>query len=384
MIDNLAFERVTTAIAAIRAGGMVIMTDDEDRENEGDLVVAAEDISPEIINFLATEARGLICLPLEGSVVDRLQLPMMHSPGKSHPKHACAFTVSIEARRGVTTGISATDRAETIKVAVADDSCPEDIAVPGHVFPLRAHEGGVLERAGHTEGSVDLARMAGKKPAAVICEIMNPDGSMARKAELEKFSCKHQIPIVSIEDLISYRLANDSLVKEIKSESIETDWGQSWQGSWFQSSIDNTVHFAITKGRKAFASQLVTVRVQRQNPLAELFSPTQVSTSPFSAGRLKLEHAFRMLEACEYGVLVLLANPSSAAFLEVLETKEEDPRLCGIGAQILKHLGVRRMNLHVSSSRLLAGLGGFGLEIEKRTLIAPTNLTPAAREVQVG
>ena len=214
--------RVQAAIKAIQNKGMVIMVDDEDRENEGDLVLAAELCTAEHVNFMAKEARGLICLTLETGLVDRLELPMMGDSSKKLPSQGTAFTVSIEARDGVTTGISAADRAKTIQVAIADETKPEDIVVPGHIFPLKARAGGVLERAGHTEGSVDLARMAGFKGAGVICEIMNDDGSMARMPDLEVFAEKHAIPIVAIADLIHYRLLNDSFVKLVEEKIIAT------------------------------------------------------------------------------------------------------------------------------------------------------------------
>ena len=201
-----SISRVVKAIDTIREGGMVIMVDDEDRENEGDLVFAASHVTPEKINFMTKEARGLICLSLEADQIDRLQLPMMEDSTKKEDQRSTAFTVSIEARDGVTTGISAADRSQTVKVAVADDATAHDIVVPGHIFPLKARPGGVLERAGHTEGSVDIARLAGLKPAGVICEIMNDDGTMARVPDLEKFSAKHDIPIVTIADLVTFRL----------------------------------------------------------------------------------------------------------------------------------------------------------------------------------
>ena len=208
--------RIQEAIDAIKNGGMVIMVDDEDRENEGDLVLAADAVTPEHINFMAKYARGLICLTLEPDLVDRLKLPMMEDSTKRLPSQGTAFTVSIEARDGVTTGISAADRAHTVKVAVDPNAKPEDIVVPGHIFPLKARPGGVLERAGHTEGSVDLAKLAGFTGGGVICEIMNDDGSMARMPDLETFAKEHNIPIVAIADLIQYRLLKESMVEEVK------------------------------------------------------------------------------------------------------------------------------------------------------------------------
>ena len=216
---------VMEAIETIRKGGMVIMVDDEDRENEGDIVFAAEHATADKINFMAREARGLICMPLAPEIVDKLRLPLMDDVSKGSGDHTTAFTVSIEARYGVTTGISAADRAHTVRVAVADHAKPEDLVVPGHIFPLRAKRGGVLERSGHTEGSVDLARLAGFKSAAVICEIMNDDGTMARMPDLELFAKTHNLPIVTIEDLIAYRLTRDSLVKPIDHGSVHSAEG---------------------------------------------------------------------------------------------------------------------------------------------------------------
>ncbi|MEZ4741504.1 MAG: 3,4-dihydroxy-2-butanone-4-phosphate synthase [Bdellovibrionota bacterium] len=373
-----SIERVLKAIEVIKHGGMVIMTDDENRENEGDLVFAASEVCADKINFLAKEARGLICLTLESHIVKKLHLPMMEAQGSASTKMATAFTVSIEAREGVTTGISAADRARTISVAIDDKTKPSDIVVPGHIFPLKAKDGGVLERAGHTEGSVDLARLAGKKPAAVICEIMNDNGEMARLPDLEKFSEKFEIPIVSIEDLITFRLLKDNLVEEVQRRPFETAYG-TYTGVWFQSKVDCRAHFALVKGND-FENNAVDVRVHKQRPLTDVF------TSEEKGARGRIEFGLRMLRDHENAVfLYLSAEDHNEAILTDMNTSIEgigeesevnehsirsfDSRLYGIGAQILRNLGVKKMRVHLSSKRSIKGLGGFGLEITDMKLL---------------
>lgn len=376
-----AIKRVTKAIETIKEGGMVIMVDDEDRENEGDLVFAAEDACAEHINFMAKEARGLICLPLGPSIANKLQLPMMSDHSKSDESMGTAFTVSIEAKHGVSTGISAKDRAHTCLVAIDDNASPEDIVVPGHIFPLKAKRGGVLERAGHTEGSVDLAVLAGKKPAGVICEIMNDDGTMARRDDLEVFSNKHGIPIVSIEDLITYRLLHDSLVEIVEKKTVETTHGE-FEGVWFKNRQDNTVHFALIKGGP-FEDKVVDVRVHKQRPLVDVFG------TPNNGGRSRIEFGLSMLKNADHGVYVYLTNENTpqsvmqdSSEFDLKPVKEAqtdsdnqrpkmDPRLYGVGAQILRQLGVRKMRLNVSSKRSLVGLAGFGLEIVGMNVMEP-------------
>jgi 3,4-dihydroxy 2-butanone 4-phosphate synthase/GTP cyclohydrolase II len=277
--------------------------------------------------------------------------------------------VSIEARHGVTTGISAADRAHTIKVAVADDAKPQDLVVPGHIFPLRAKLGGVLERSGHTEGSVDLARLAGLKSAAVICEIMNDDGSMARMPDLESFSKKHGLPIVSIEDLIKFRLMNDSLVRCVEKGQVQTSAG-SFEARVYEVVHDKTVHLAIIKGTD-FAEKDVDVRVHRQRPLVDVFSKTNGL----------VEYGLQMLEKSDAAVLIYLSQQSSG-FTDIHEFFEKqdqqtqrhlgqamDMRLFGIGAQILRDLGVHRMRVHASTQRHWVGIAGFGLEVSDVVVI---------------
>jgi 3,4-dihydroxy 2-butanone 4-phosphate synthase/GTP cyclohydrolase II len=369
--------RVIDAIETIRKGGMVIMVDDEDRENEGDIVFAAEHSTPEKINFMAKEARGLICLPLAPEFVDQLKLPLMDDQTKGSGDHTTAFTVSIEARHGVTTGISAADRSHTVKVAVMDGAKPDDLVVPGHIFPLRAKKGGVLERSGHTEGSVDLARLAGCKPAAVICEIMNDDGTMARMPDLEKFAETHKLPVITIEDLIAYRLMRDSLVRIVDEGTVETAEG-SFEALVFESILDDSRHVVLIKGKEKFQDAIVDIRVHRQKPFLDVFSRGASNSHDLMAYGLK------MLKSSEAAALVYLSYPGQGAtfsdFKEIShnpkaddsKTPAMDSRLLGIGAQIIRALGIQRMRTHVSQQRTLKGLAGFGLEVTDNVLI-PTN-----------
>lgn len=368
--QEVALARVLKAIETVKNGGMVIMVDDEDRENEGDLVFAAAHVNPEKINFMTKEARGLICLSLDQAAVDRLRLPMMEDTTKRGSGKTTAFTVSIEARSGVSTGISAADRAQTVKVAVDPASTPDDIVVPGHIFPLKARAGGVLQRAGHTEGSVDLARLAGLTPAAVICEIMNDDGTMARVPDLEAFSKKHDIPVVTIADLVTFRLLRESLIEEREARTITTEHG-TFKAVLFRSQIDDLAHLALIKGAD-FENQVVDVRVHRQRPLVDVFS------HPVTGGRARIEYGLEMLKDAEAGVFLYLTHAESqTALLDEFhaltgpgaEKKpkkpwvEMDPRMLGVGAQILRHLGVRRMRVHMSNPTPLKGLTGFDLEV---------------------
>ena len=380
-----ASERVHQAIEALRQGGMVIMVDDEDRENEGDLVFAAAHVSAEKINFMTKEARGLICLSLEAASIARLELPMMEDRSKSGPSKSTAFTVSIEAREGVSTGISAADRAHTIRVAVDPQATPDDLVVPGHVFPLKAREGGVLQRAGHTEGSVDLVRLAGLSPAAVICEIMNDDGSMARRPDLERFAARHHLPIISIADLITYRLRQESLIEELSRAPVTTPYG-TFTGILLKSGIDSQRHFALVKGQAALPGQLfgadeiVDVRVHRQRPWIDVFA------HPVSGGRYRLDYGLKMLRDADAGVLLYLCHPSTPEELEdefhALADRgtgqsarshrpwvDTDPRMLGLGAQALRLLGVRRMRVHMSTPVPLRGLAGYNLEVVETQMV---------------
>ena len=343
----------------IRGGGMVIMVDDQSRENEGDLVMAAEDVSPKAINFMAKEGRGLICLPMEPSMIDRLQLPMMSDHSKNMESRKTAFTVSIEAKCGVSTGISAEDRATTIKVAIDSNSQPHDLVVPGHVFPLKACEGGVLTRAGHTEGSVDLMKLASKKPASVICEIMNDDGTMARRDDLEIFSQRNNIPIISIEEIITYRMLFDSYVVLKKRETIQTSYGE-FDAVWFESEVDHSCHVALVKG-DGFENHVTDVRVYRQNFLNDIFGAPEPDLSI-----RRVEYGLDMLSKCQRGVYLYLSSPPLESALppkESVKNTQMDAKLYGTGAQILRKLGVRKLTLNTLTPRNLVAIGGFGLEV---------------------
>jgi 3,4-dihydroxy 2-butanone 4-phosphate synthase/GTP cyclohydrolase II len=383
-IEPKLLERVNGAIADIRAGKMVILVDDEDRENEGDLTMAAQFVTPEAINFMATHGRGLICLTLTEEAIARLDLPMMAAPGRSGPSLGTAFTVSVEARVGVTTGISAADRAHTIRVAASPDCRPEELVTPGHVFPLRARTGGVLVRTGQTEGSVDLARLAGLNPGGVICEIMKEDGSMARMPDLEVFGKKHGLRIVTIADLIQYRLQTERLVRRVETGSIVLDeTGSRWTVTAYESSSDSRQFVALTLGTLS-ASDPILCRMHSGSIIGDVFAST-----PREGGR-NLREAIRRIEAEKKGVIVYLPpRQSPAAEIALLATSGEsapgsDPsgpagladsplREFGIGAQILADLGLHKIRLLTNNPRKIAGLSGFGLEVVESTPLGKTS-----------
>ena len=359
-------EKVERAIAEIRAGRMVILVDDEDRENEGDICMAAEKVTPEAINFMAKDARGLICLTLEEEAIKRLQLPMMVANNES--PFQTGFTVSIEAARGVTTGISAHDRAHTILTAVADDARPEDLVRPGHVFPLRARPGGVLTRTGQTEGSVDLARLAGLKPAGVICEIMNDDGTMARMPDLEKFGEKHGLVICSVADLIRYRLERERLVQRRTEEMVELEGLGEFRGISYQVPNDPRTHVALVRG-DVRGLDPVLVRVHGSCTVGDLFG-----ASACTCGK-QLRQALKQIAEADRGVLVYLQQQGKggASVLKCArmappaegdDRKSTGPfRDYGLGAQILADLGVRKLELLTNTPKRLVGLEGYGLEV---------------------
>ena len=347
-----AISKIEEIIEEARNGRMFILADDEDRENEGDLIIPAQMSTPEAINFMATYGRGLICLALTPEKIESLQLPLMSASNSS--RHETAFTVSIEAKDGVTTGISAHDRALTISTAINPTSGPNDIATPGHVFPLKAKKGGVLVRSGHTEAAVDIARLAGLNPSGVICEIMNEDGTMARMPDLRTFAQYHQLKLGTISDLIAYRRRHDNLVREIKLEMINSAYGGDWELRTFQDQISGAEHHTLSKG-KINKKESILVRMHVLNTFTDVLGidPKRLN---------QINHCMLQISEQGTGVLVLLNNTN----LE--ESKSESPpyiiRQYGIGAQILKALGIKKIRLLSNSGTpKLIGIEGYGLEI---------------------
>ena len=412
-IDPGVLERVHAAFEEMRQGKMVILVDDEDRENEGDLTLAAEKVTPEAINFMAKYGRGLICLALDEDQVARLDLPMMKAPGRDGPPLGTAFTVSIEAATGVTTGISAADRARTIEVASSPDVRPRDVVTPGHVFPLKARRGGVLVRTGQTEGAVDLARLAGLRPAGVICEIMKDDGTMARMPDLEVFAEEHGLRILTVADLIEYRLQTERLVRRVADKMVTLDHtGSPWRGIVYEVLVQDRQAFALVKGDIG-PDEPVLCRVHSGNTLTDLFCSTS------SGGGTTLQQAIAKIEEEGRGVFLYLASdrPLASEFKRVEEHggPADDPsgdpsgdragpgsvpgggiprpadsmtssdevrgeddeagkrilRKLGLGAQILVDLGARQLRLLTNSERRIAGLKGYGLEIVERVPLSP-------------
>ncbi len=359
-----SIEKVETALATIRNGGMVVVIDDEDRENEGDLCMAAEFATPQAINFMAVHARGLICLTLAPDLVDKLGLPMMVDSNRS-PRQT-AFTVSIEAREGVSTGISAADRAHTILTAVRPEAKASDIVSPGHVFPLRARPGGVLQRAGHTEGSVDLARLAGSREAAVICEIMNPDGTMARFAELVEFARTHGLPLISIADLVEYRMQTERLVQRVSEHQVPVFGHEGWRQIVYRTSVENREIIALVLGEPSESPCLV--RVQAFSFLGDVLE----ATLPW---RTSLREAALSIAKQGAGVIVLFvgAQGTESERWADMQTpsgnRPEALREYGLGAQVLRDLGLHQIRLISKRPLKLVGLEGYGLVLDE--IVAP-------------
>ena len=367
---------IKEAIEEIKSGRMVILVDDEDRENEGDLCMAAEAVTPDAINFMAKFGRGLICMPMTSEKCDALSLPLMVNDNTS--RFQTGFTVSIEAKTGISTGISAADRATTILTAVADNAKPSDLARPGHIFPLRARDGGVMVRVGQTEGSVDLARLAGLKPAAVICEIMDDDGTMARMPSLEKFSEKHQIGICTVADLVAHRTRTECFVRPAAETIIPTAIGGDFKIIAFENDVDNLTHIALVKG-EIDSEKPVLVRVHSECMTGDIFGSLKCDCAD------QLHKAMAMIDAEGSGVIIYmrqegrgigLVNKLKAYELQKqgLDTVEANQRLgfkddlreYGIGAQMLVSLGVRQMRLLTNNPKKMVGLEGYGLSITEQ------------------
>ena len=349
----MEFNTTQEIIDDIADGKLVILVDDEDRENEGDLVCAAELVTPEIINFMATKGRGLICLPLSSEKCDQLNLPMMTNHNRA--KHTTAFTVSIEAKKGVTTGISAQDRSQTIKVAVSSHSKPSDLVSPGHIFPLLANDGGVLVRAGHTEAAVDLARMATnqKSPYGVICEIMNDDGTMARLKDLVKFCKKHKLKMSSIKDLIEYKVKKEKLVKCVRTENSKIKYLKDFKTFIYKNILDGTEHLALVKG-KVSSTKNILVRMHSLNIYSDLLDPKNEI----------LSKSIDIISKEENGIIVIIRNPKKELLDKDFHVKRKSIlKEYGIGAQILTDLGAKKITLLTTSTKKIIGVDGFGLDI---------------------
>jgi 3,4-dihydroxy 2-butanone 4-phosphate synthase / GTP cyclohydrolase II len=388
-VDPSALASVEEAIGDVRAGRIVIVVDDADRENEGDFVMAAEKVTPQAVNFMATHGRGIICMPVAAFRLDELQIPLMVSRNPQGHRET-AFAISIDARNGTTTGTSAHDRAATIRAVCDPATAPEDIQMPGHVFPLRARDGGVLTRAGHTEAAVDLARLAGLFPAGVICEIMHPDGTMARLPELVRVASHHGLRVISIADLIRYRRRREQLVRRVVEARIPTERG-AFRALAYESKVDGRVHLALVKGDIGDGERIL-VRLHSECLTGDVFGSLRCDCGE------QLRHALDAVAAEGRGVVLYVRGHEGRAIglrdklrayrlqeqgLDTVEANEElgfaaDPRDYGIGAQILVDLGVRSMRLLTNNPAKRAGLEGYGLSIVERV---PLETTPRAENI---
>tara|TARA_B100000029_G_scaffold480423_1_gene528436 strand:- start:2888 stop:3976 length:1089 start_codon:yes stop_codon:yes gene_type:complete len=354
------FSKIEDIISDAKKGKMFILVDDENRENEGDLVVPAEKINAEKINFMAKNGRGLICLALTGKRIEELNLPLM--PQHNSTRRKTAFTISIESKKGISTGISAKDRSKTIKVAINKKTNSKDISTPGHIFPLRAQDGGVLVRAGHTEAAIDIATLANLNPSGVICEIMNDDGSMARRDDLFEFSKKHNIKVATISDLISYRRKKEKIIERTLKTKIKSKYGGEFNLIVYKNKIVPAEHIALIKG-KINPKKPVLVRVHALNFLTDI-----LGTSRFINNQIK--KSMEMISKRKNGVIVIIREPRSWSLSQRIKSNFDDKKSSqlrdyGVGAQILIDLGIKNMILISNSKKTIVGLEGYGLKITK-------------------